>query len=298
MRWSSILTLLCSAAALVLSFLLLFAGGTRSFLQNTDVLTLNMSRLGYVGDVFNTTDGDGGLLDSLINSAQDAANGLINDATSEIASQLNISDFYSVHVMNYCKGMFEPNGTVAANGSHVSKNTTYCSPRDAMFHFNVTKIVDDALPDQITLGDINWPDSINDAEDAIRTASIAAVVLYILAIVFTGLAFFGAIFGFFTAGRLSACCNLLVDLLAFLSIGAASAVATVVIVKAVDALNHYGNDIGISATRGNQFMAMTWAATGLMLIALIVSLVQLCVGRRDGRGSYISQMKEKHTMGK
>lgn len=298
MRWSSIITLLCSVAALVLSFLLLFAGGSRSFLQNTDVLTLNMSRLGYVGDVFNTTDGDGSLLDSLINNAQESANELINNATTEIASQLNISDFYSVHVMNYCEGMFEPNGTAAVVGSDVTKNTTYCSSRNALFHFNVTQVVNDALPGQISLSDINWPAAINDAQNAIRAASIAAVILYILAIVFTGLAFFGAIFGFFTSGRLSACCNLVIDFLAFLCIGGASGVATAVMVKAVDALNQYGNDIGVSATRGNRFLAMTWAATGAMLIALIVSLVQLCVGRRDGHGSYITQMKEKRTMAK
>lgn len=299
MRWSSILTLLCSAGAFILSFLLLFAGGTRSFLQNTDVLTLNMSRLGYVGDVFNTTDGDGGFLDGLINDAQDAANDLINDATTEIASQLNISDFYSVHIMNFCEGMFEPNGTVAAvNDSNVSKNTTHCSSRNALFHFNVTEVVNDALPDQITLSDISWPEAINDAQDTIRTASIAAVVLYILAIAFTGLAFFGAIFGFFTSGRLSACFNVILDLLAFIAIGAASALATVIMVKAVDALNNYGDDIGISATRGDRFLGMTWAATALMLIALVVSFVQLCVGRRDGKGRYISHMKGRHTVEK
>ncbi|KAK5941974.1 hypothetical protein PMZ80_005925 [Knufia obscura] len=292
MRWSSILTLLCSAAALILSFLCLFAGSKRSFLQNGDLLTLNMSRLGYLGDTFNTTDGDGGFLDNLINDAQEDVNDLINDATTEIASQLNISDFYSVHLMNYCEGMFEPNGTAAANGSDVSKNTTYCSPRNSAFHFNVTEIVQSALPDEISLGDIQWPEEVTDAQNLIRTASIATEVLYIIGIVFTGLALLGAIFGFFTEGRLSACCNVIVDLIALIALIAASAVATVVIVKAVNALNKYGNDIGVSATKGDRFLGMTWAATGLMLIATIVSIAQLIKGKKNG--GYISEMRQKH----
>lgn len=252
-----------------------------------------MSRLGFVGDVFNTTDGNGGFLDNLINDAQGELNNLINDATTDIASALNISDFYAVHIMDYCEGMFNPNGTVAAeNGTHVSKNTTYCSSRNALFHFNVTEVVESALPDRINLTDINWPNAVTDAQNAIRTASIAAVVLYIIGIALTGIALLGAVFGFFTNGRLSACLNVILDFLAFIALVVGSALATVVMLKAVEALNKYGNDIGVSATRGNLFLGMTWAAVGLMLVATIISTVQLFVGRRDS--GYISDVKEKY----
>lgn len=292
MRLSSILTLLCAAGALVLSCLCLFAGNKRSFLQNGDLLTLNMSRLGYVGDVFNTTDGSGGFLGNLINDAEGELNDLINNATSDIANALNISDFYAVHVMNYCEGLFEPNATLAAeNGTHVSRNTTHCSPTNVLFHFNVTKVVQQALPSHITLGDIHWPEDITKAQNAVRMASIAAVVLYAISIGLAGLAFLGAIVGFFTNGRLSACCNAIVDLLGFVAVAAASALATVVILKAVNAVNKYGNDIGVSATKGNTFLGMTWAATGLMFIAMVVSIVQLISGRRNH--GYITQMREK-----
>lgn len=291
MRLSSVLTALCCIGALILSLLCLFAGNNRSFIQNGDLLTVNMSRLGYVGEVFNTTNGDGGFLDNLINDAQGEFNDLINGATSDIASALNISDFYAVHVMNYCEGMYEPNGTVAANGSSVSKNTTYCSPRNSLFHFNITEVVENVLPDQINLSDLQWPDAITDAQNTIRTASIATVVLYILGVAFSGLAVIGALVGIFTNGRMSACLNVIVDLLAFLTLAIGSILATIVIVKAVNALNEYGNDIGVSATRGNLFIGMTWAATGLMLIATIVSIVQLIKGRKNG--GYISEMREK-----
>lgn len=297
MRLSSIATVVCCAGALILSILCLLAGNTRSFLQNADVLTLNMSRLGYVGDVFNTTNGDGGFLDNLINDAQSELNDLINDATTDIASALNISDFYSVHLMDYCEGMYSPNSTLAAeNGTHVSENVTYCSPANALFHFNVTEVVQSVLPDHINLTDIQWPDAITDAQNAVRTASIAAVVLYIVGIALTGIAFFGAIFGFFTNGRISACLNIIIDTLALLALIVGSALATIVMVKAVEAINKYGNDIGISATKGNLFLGMTWASVGLMLIATVISIVQLIRGRRHG--AYVSEMHENYKYGK
>lgn len=295
MRLSSVLTALLCIGAFVLSLLCLFAGSNRTFIQNGDLLTVNMSRLGYVGDVFNTSDGDGGFLDSLINDAQGELNDLINGATSDIASVLNISDFYAVHVMDYCQGMYEPNGTVAASGGSVSKNTTYCSPRNSLFHFNITEVVDNALPDEINLSDLKWPDAVTDAQNTIRAASIATVILYILGVAFSGLAIIGALVGIFTNGRLSACLNVIIDLLAFITLAVASVLATIVIVKAVNALNKYGDDIGVSATRGNLFLGMTWAATGLMLVATIVSIVQLIRGRKHG--GYISETKEKRRSG-
>ena len=42
MRISSVFTLLCSIAALVLSLLVLFAGSSRSFLQSGDLLTVRL----------------------------------------------------------------------------------------------------------------------------------------------------------------------------------------------------------------------------------------------------------------
>lgn len=79
--------------------------------------------------------------------------------------------------------------------------------------------------------------------------------------------------------------------LAFLTLGIASAIATAVIVKAVNAVNKYGKGIGIAATMGGKFLGMTWAATGVMLLASIVSIAQCCVGRRKmkqygEKGSY------------
>jgi hypothetical protein len=63
-------------------------------------------------------------------------------------------------------------------------------------------------------------------------------------------------------------------------------VATAVIVIATNKINKYTSDVGIHATRGGKFLAMTWAATAVMLLASFVSIVQCCVGRREKRRRY------------
>lgn len=95
-------------------------------------------------------------------------------------------------------------------------NTTECSNRTTFFHFEPTKIVEDALPDGITLEDIHWPSEIRDAERAVRIASNAMVVCYILGIPFSGIAILTAVWAIFSSGRLSGLINFVVDFVSVL----------------------------------------------------------------------------------
>lgn len=281
MRFSSIFAALLAIAALVLSLLCLFAGSTRSFLQSGDLLTLNISRIGQ-GSAFNTSDGNGGAFDTLVNDIQGDLNDLIDNAADDVANALNLADFYSLHIMNYCDGFFEPNAT--AKNSH--RNTTFCSKKKALFHFNPTKIVEESLPSGVSLEDIHWPQGIKDASNAIRAAAVVMFVFYVIGIAFAGFAVIGAILTIFADGRLSALANFLLDIFAFLALGIASAAATALIFKAVNAVNKYGNDIGIAANKGTAFLGMTWGATAAMLLASFLSISQCLAGRKHRRDRY------------
>ncbi|KAL2432368.1 hypothetical protein ABEF95_006878 [Exophiala dermatitidis] len=237
------------------------------------MLTLNISRIGHTS-VFNTSDGDGGFFDNLVNDLEGGLNSLISDVGSDVAQALNLSDFFNVHVLDFCRGSYEPNGTV----HHARKNITECSNRTALFHFEPTKTIQEKLPSGITLQDIHWSQKIEDAEHALKIASMAMVVLYIIGIVFAGVAVLTAVWGILAAGRLPAMINFVIDMLAFLAIGVASALATAIIVEAVDNLNKYGRDIGIAAYKGSRFLGMTWAAVAVMLLAAIFSVTQVCSG--------------------
>ncbi|OQV02010.1 hypothetical protein CLAIMM_07269 [Cladophialophora immunda] len=262
MRLSSLLTLACAITAFVLSILCLLAGDKRTFLQDTEILTLNISRLGH-GSLFDTSSGDSGLLSSLSSTIQQDINDIIGDATTDIASLLGLPDFFNVHVTDYCQGTYSPNSTV----NHAKQNVTECSNSTLGFHFQPTKIVQDLLPAGITLDDIHWPSDITDAEHTIKVVSRIMVIFYIIGIVLSGVAMFTAAAGIFTNGRLSAFFNWLVDLLAFIMLGVASAVATAVMVIATNRINKYTDQIGIASTKGGKFLAITWAATAVMLLA-------------------------------
>ena len=279
MRLSALFPLLCALAALILSFLCLFAGSTKSFLQNGELLTLNTSRLGHTS-LFNTSDGNGGLLSGILNSIEGDLNSLEGDIASDIAKDFGIHDFYSAHIMNYCEGFYTPNTT----DPHAHENITHCSNKTALFHFDPTAIIQSELKPGINLTDLHWPDAITNGVKAIEVASKVMFVLYCIGIAFTGLALLGAIWGFIANGRLSAFVNSMLDFLAFFTLGVASAISTAVIVKAVDEINKHGADIGIAAYKGKTFLGMTWAATAVMLLASIVWIAECCVGRRRDRG--------------
>ncbi len=167
---------------------------------------LNISRIGH-GSLFNTTDGDGGALDNLLNTLEGDLNDLLNDFSSDVATALDLPDFFNVHVMDFCEGVYKPNATL----KNAQENITGCSNRTVGFHFQPTKIIQEHLPDGVTLDDLHWPDEIRDAERAIRVASTAMTVLYILGVAFAGTAVLAALWSIFTNGRLSAMINFLMD---------------------------------------------------------------------------------------
>jgi hypothetical protein len=69
--------------------------------------------------------------------------------------------------------------------------------------------------------------------------------------------------------------------LGFICLGLGSAIATVIIFRATSAVAEFGGDIGLGATRGNAFLAMTWTATILMLFATIGWVGEFMMGRRN-----------------
>ena len=196
-----------------------------------------------------------------------------------VARELNIHDFYSMHVLDYCEGYYTP--TSRANASVTpSKNTTFCAPTSTTFTFNITEIIQSELKAPATLGQLDWPQDIQTALDALNYATRAMFVLYCVGIGVTGLAMLGALAGFFAHGIAHAWLNALLDLVAFLLIGIASALATAIAVIATNAVNQYGGPIGVAAYRGTGFLALTWVATALVFVAMFAWVFDCCAGRR------------------
>ncbi|KAJ4382889.1 hypothetical protein N0V86_002114 [Didymella sp. IMI 355093] len=288
MRLTALLPVLCSAAALILSFLCLFAGHKKGFMEDYSLLTLNTSMIGEtIINETRSTDTSNPVT-NLLNSIGNAGSEIINDAIGEVTQRLGIDDFYSAHMLNYCEGQYTPaeaaNATLSQSDIH--KNVTECSRSKAMYKFDPTQIVEDALNKtgvDVTLDDLNWPEDIDTGIKTLNALMGAMFVLYCIAIGLIFVSLIAAAVAVLLSGRLSACVNFLLSVLSFLAIGLASALVTAVIVKASHIINDKGNAIGLQASWGGKFLALTWAATALMLIVVLTWIVEFCIGRRHNK---------------
>lgn len=271
MRFTAILPLLCILASLVLSLLCLFAGSRQGFLEEVDLLTLNTSRIGHT-PLFNTSDGDGGFFSSVFNDIQGDINDAAADVASDVARAIGIHHFYKQYILRYCKGYYKHNTT--------DENITQCSSRVAFATFNPTEAIEAELKPGLNLSVIRWPDQIDDSFQAVKMSMRAMFVLYCIGIALTAIAVLGALFSFLLGGILSAILNFMICILAFIALGIASALVTVAIVKVTNSVNKYGKPIGIAAYKGGHFLGMTWAATGLILLAAFLWIMDCLSGRR------------------
>lgn len=194
----------------------------------------------------------------------------INDYHKSIAKDIGVHDFYSLHVLDMCSGWWGKN---SSNHASSYRDVLYCSPRHGLSTPRFTGILITELSrSSLKLDiykDIHWPGIISRQIKQLRFAYRAMGATYFLSMAATGAALIGSVIGLVTNGRLSAMLNIGLSLLAFLSLTIASACATAVMTKTVNIINEHANKIDVNATRGGRFLAMTWIASVLSLIAAL-----------------------------
>ncbi|KAF4976334.1 hypothetical protein FZEAL_6978 [Fusarium zealandicum] len=295
-RFFVLFPLVLSLAAFILSFLCLFAGRDEGFMEEYDIARLNMSMLGHNlidtdGDASAQQDSGGdSLLDTLgdkwdevKDDVKEGVNNITGSIADELADTLGISEFYSIHVMQTCEGMYKPNATNPGAGY----NVTNCTESAPDKRFNLTEMVDQELgigPLSLSLADINWPSEIQDAIDMLNKALLAQFILYVLGVGFSGLAMLACAAAFFLYTRRGVnAVNLILAALAALVLTVSSILVTVAGKKGVDKINEVGDDVGVSASAGNKFLGLTWAAAGVMIVATIYWTMHLCMMRKERR---------------
>lgn len=163
-----------------------------------------------------------------------------------------------------------PNTTLPLSTIH--KNTTYCSPLTAGHHFSPTQTfaqqLKNATHNRIDLTALHWPHSISNGLSALKILQKAVFVFYCLAITFLSLSILAAGIGVFLEGRLSCLINFLVEGLAALTLCLASVLVTILATEATRVINTFGKNVDVYATRGNGFLGLTWAATGLVAVGM------------------------------
>lgn len=299
--------LLCSLASLILSLLLLFAGKSPNFMEDTHIIMLNTSSLGKnlvptatSSDKPTSTDdgcGVGGILGKICGSATSVAasaasevgdklDDIADDIADKLADKLGIKEFYSLHVMNACEGDFSPNATAKGAGFNVTK----CTEPMKTAEYNLTALFDHELsvgPLKLNLADLGFTKELQEEFDKIPKILLALAIFYILAVGFTGLALFASAAALVLVpqhgkSRLVVLANLAIAVLAALTLLVGSLVTTIGAKPAADKIDDFGEDIGLRASVGGKFLGMSWAAVGLMVIAVGYWVWEMMQSKKGG----------------
>ncbi|KAI1336277.1 hypothetical protein F5Y15DRAFT_395054 [Xylariaceae sp. FL0016] len=322
-----VLPLVFSIVGFVLAMICLFAGTGPQYkaMEPYHIIAINMSNFGH--DIIDnladsatatttssssepTETDDGSLWDQIVDGAEDLgddigdeidkieqdiedfANDLANDAADKLADDLGIDEWYSLHVMNFCRGQFAPNAT----SPNAWFNTTNCTSREPGVNLNLTKIVQDALLNSTSFDDTfgSWgddlmdelksllvvPDDIQDAVDYLNGFLLALFVFYVLAAGFSGISFLFCIIVMVLRrkdiSRGIIWMNVVIDTLAVLMLTIASATVTAISNKGVKEINDKGQDIGISGIRGTKIIILSWVAFGVMFLTLVFWSAYAC----------------------
>ncbi|KAI0404316.1 actin cortical patch SUR7/pH-response regulator pali [Xylaria palmicola] len=271
---------LISFVALVLAMILLLAGTgpQKESLEPYHIIAVNLSNFGH--DLVATPTKSApkptatGLLDQIADDArgigQDIADG-INNVTDGIADQaiekLGISEWYSLHIMTTCEGMFSPN----ASQPGAWFNLTNCTAQQPGVRLNLSEILDheiEAGPLHLNLNKLPVPDSVQMAVDTVNDALFSLLVFYALASSLSGLSFLVSLAVLVLlrkrVHKMIVWANMAITGLDAFILLIASAAVTYVNNKGVPQINAAGKDIGISGIRGSKFITLSWVTFGLM----------------------------------
>lgn len=199
---------------------------------------------------------------SAVGAAETDLVNVVNKAYDGIVSDLDLKDFYAVHLMTTCFGEY-----VLRNGSNITVGQS-------------------GLPDKGTHEHVDACEQ----HSAIDPMSLIRVI-YWIGIVCTGIALVLGVAGTIRSTRKMALLNVVGTLPAFLVLGLSSAVTHGIALGAEKLIDFVGEDIGIAGYKGDEFLALTWTTTALLLIDTILwSLLFVLRGRasRDldrGQGS-------------
>lgn len=317
MRSTALFPLACCIVGFVLSILCLYAGDKRNFMEEYHIITLNASTLGHdlidkansasasstatsstakptatgltgilegIGD--NITSSISGEIHNATSTIEGDLDGILNNLADKLAQTLGIKQWYSLHMMDHCEGTYAPNAT--EKGAHL--NVTTCSNDTSTFGFDIKAIINQQLesgPLHINISDLDFPDQIQDGLNALATAFNATFIIYCIGIAAAGIAIITAALAFFMRGsRLVSFFNWGLTSLSFTALLISSIIITVVMKKAANLINKYGNDIGLYAYKGGKFLTLTWIAVAMMGVASLCWVGEFCVGRRNSNREF------------
>lgn len=229
-------------------------------------------------------------LEHLVDEAKQELEKIEDNLADELYEKLGIQQFYSMHLMDLCWGNFTPNATTLGAGWGV----TNCSqPLNWTESLGLTSMLNQSLnvgPFQLDLADIGMVQDVVDSIDSVihtlNTCVEAILAMYIIACLFLGGSMVLSVWAVFAltwttepgvhktvSGRtknIALYSNLATAYLAtfFLLIG--NLVTTIGGKYVVEKVREHGKEFGLYAYMGGKFLALSWAAFAMVMVAALL----------------------------
>ncbi|KAJ4422076.1 hypothetical protein N0V82_003268 [Gnomoniopsis sp. IMI 355080] len=229
-------------------------------------------------------------LEHLVDEATQALETIEDDLADELYKKLGIQQFYSMHLTDLCYGNFTKNATTPGTGFGVTNCTQPLNWTQAL---DLTGMLNHSLnvgPFQLDLADIgmvqNVTKSIDDVMHTLNSCVEAILAMYIIACLFIGASMVLSVWAVFAltwttepgvhktvSGRtknIALYSNLATAYLGtgFLLIG--NLITTIGGKYVVEKVREHGEGLGLNAYRGGKFLALSWAAFAMVLIAAML----------------------------
>ncbi|KAF8457742.1 actin cortical patch SUR7/pH-response regulator pali, partial [Terfezia claveryi] len=266
-RLSVIIPVLLSAAAFVMSLMVLLAGKDPSFLP-----TVYLFRVGFFSIISSLPIQTNDIPKSIIDQVPSS---IIDELAQTAAKELGLKDYYYSHIMNYCSGVVvltgDPDGSGPKPATGNSTKVTHCSPINGLYAFNPMDIFKTELISNYTINDLGIPSDVEDGAKALAVAYKVMFICYIIGVALSGLCvLLGLTVGWMETRAVAGIVGLL-SILTALALAIGAGIATVISIKLKNVFNEYmGPKVNVWADNdGGKFMGLSWAAVLAMVLAMI-----------------------------
>ncbi|KAJ2998286.1 hypothetical protein NUW58_g374 [Xylaria curta] len=274
---------LISFVAFVLALIALLAGTgpQQESLEPYHIIAVNLSNFGHdlvasptKSDPKPSSTSGSSLFDEIADGARglgqdisDGVNNITDGIADKVIEELGISQWYSLHILTFCEGMFAPN----ASDPDAWFNLTSCTAPQPARRLNLSDVLDHEIqagPLHKNLNQLPIPESVQNAIDIVNNALLALLAFYALASGLAGLSFLLSLAVLVllrnNVNKLIVWTNMAVAGLGAFMFLIASAMISYVNNKGVEEINNAGKDIGISGIKGVRLIKISWATFGLM----------------------------------
>jgi len=212
----------------------------------------------------------GDLTNGAVDKVTQGLNKIDNDIANKLASAIGIAEWYSFHLMNFCQGTFEPDATA----SNTKLNVTKCTNLSTGYRINLTEMIDHELnigPLALNLADLDWPAGIQRQVNKANKLFLKVLILYCFSMFFSSSYIIISVGDIFLGPihRIYSLIGTACAVLGTVTLLTGGVITTFAASKGSEVITNVGNEIGVYAYSGRNFIVVSWVSFAMMAIGTI-----------------------------